>query len=334
MNPAFLAKIAARFDSNETIFFSRELETIDPTEYMTLFAGLRARTLIPLAENVDPLDLTYTYRMWEVTGRATIGAPNANDAGIIGVKATEASTPIKKIPVSYSWGVDEIKQAAKKGVSLDRMTVQAAMSEVARAVDHILAFGVPGTQITGLLNNTDVDTTSTPVTKTGGGTPWSAASLPGEWLADLNLIVNDTRKALKQASLAPGGAGTPAFDRFVLGLPSHHYGLVASTPRATTSDTTVLKYALLNNPWIESIEEWWKLDAADVEDHGTIGNDDGDPMIICYPRNPMCIGGVIPREFESLPPQEEGDNIVVYANGKCGGTVIRYPVAVRYLLDV
>ncbi len=318
-----LAHLGARFDSNETVFLARELESIDPTEYTTLYAGLRGRMLIPLAANVDPVALTYTWRRWEVTGRATVGAPHANDSGIIGVKRSESSTSIKKIPVSYGWSVDEIKQAAKAGVPLDSVTVQAAMSEVARTVDSILAFGVPGTNITGLLNNSSVDDSTTPVTKTPSGTAWTAASLPSELLADLNLIVADTRAALKQASFAPGGNGTPAFDRFVIAVPSFHYSLLLN-PRSATSDTSVLELALKNNPHIESIEEWWQLDTADG----------GDPMIVCYPRDPMCIGGVIPREFESLDPQPEGHDIVIPASGVCGGTVIRYPVAVRYLKSV
>ncbi len=321
-----LAHLGARFDSNETVFLSRELESIDPTEYMTLYAGLRGRTLIPLATNVDPVSLTYTWRRWEVTGRATIGAPHANDSGIIGVKRTEASTSIKKIPVSYGWSVDEIKQAAKAGVPLDSVTVQAAMSEVARTTDTILAFGVPGTNITGLLNNADVDDSSTPVTKTGGGTAWTDVALPSELLADLNLIIRDTRAALQQASLAPGGNGTPAFDRFVILVPQKHYALLLN-PRSATSDTSILELALKNNPHIESIEEWWQMDKADPAAGGS-------PMIACYPRDTMCIGGVIPREFESLDPQPEGHDIVIPASGVCGGTVVRYPVAVRYLKGV
>lgn len=322
-NTRNLAHLGARFDSNETVFLARELESIDPTEYTTLYAGLRGRLLIPLAQNVDPTSLTYTWRRWEVTGRAKIGGPHANDDGIIGVKRSEASTPIKKIPVSYGWSVDEIKQAAKAGVPLDSVTVQAAMSEVARKVDSMLAFGEPGTAVTGLLNNAAVDATSTPVTKTGGGTRWTPVALPSELLADLNLIVADTRAALKQASFAPGGNGTPAFDRFVIGVPSHHYSLLLQ-PRSATSDTSILELALRNNPHIESIEEWWQLDTADPASGGL-------PLIVCYPRDPMCIGGVIPREFESLDPQPEGHDIVIPASGVCGGTVIRYPVAVRYL---
>lgn len=321
-----LVHLGARFDSNETVFLARELESIDPTEYTTLYAGLRGRALLPLAANVDPVSLTYTWRRWEVTGRATVGGPHSNNSGIIGVKRSETSTAIKKIPVSYGWSVDEIKQAAKAGVPLDSVTVQAAMSEVARTVDHILAFGVKGTTVPGFLNNSDVDDTTTPVTKTGGGTAWTAACLGSELLADLNLIVADTRAALKQASFAPGGNGTPAFDRFVIAVPSFHYSLLLQ-PRSSTSDTSILELALKNNPHIESIEEWWQLDTADPSDGGSA-------MIVCYPRDPMCVGAIVPREFESLDPQPEGHDIVIPASGVCGGTVIRYPVAVRYLKEI
>ncbi len=319
-----LVRNLGRFDSNETIFFSRELETIDPTAYMELYAGLVGRSLVPRVANVDPLDLTYTYRMWKVTGTAKVGGPHANDGGVIGISAVEASTPIKKIPLSYGWGVDEIRQAAKKGVSLDQQTVMAAMSMLARKVDDMIAFGEANTNITGLLNNASVNDSDTPVTKTPSGTVWTDTSTPGQMIADIVNLVSNTRKALKQASNLPGGDGTPAFDRFVIGLPSFHYNRIATTPRSDFSDTTCLTWLLENVKWIESLEEWWKLDTAD----------DGDPMIVCYPRNPMALGALIPREFESLEPQAVGQDIVVPASGTCGGVVIRYAVACRYLKDV
>ena len=79
-----LVKNLGRFDSNETIFFARELETIDPTAYMELYAGLVGRSLVPRIGNVDPLDLTYTYRMWKVTGQARVGGPHSNDNAVVG----------------------------------------------------------------------------------------------------------------------------------------------------------------------------------------------------------------------------------------------------------
>ncbi len=317
-----------RLDANETVFLSRQLETVDPVNYMTLFAGLLGRRFVPLVANVSPLDNTYTYKMFTVHGQAEVGSSGglAKDNPMVSVTMEDVSSSIKQIPVTYGWGVREIQQAAKHNIPLDQLTIQAAMSAVARKQDNLIAYGLAGTNITGLLNNDNVDST-TPSTKTGSGagTKWirTVAVSPDEILADIARIVSETRAALKQASRLPGGDVVPAFDKFTLLLDSANYSYIASTPRSSNSDTSILKWALLNNPWLESIEEWWQCDLADVAGTG--------PRAVCYPRDEMCLGAVLPVDFESLNPQEEGHNIVVPANGSCGGTVIRYAMAVRYM---
>jgi hypothetical protein len=318
-----------RLDANETIFLQRELEGVDPVNYMTLFAGLLGRRYIPPVSNVSPLDEVYTYKMFTQVGQAKIGSSGGKSKNLptVAIKMTPTSSGIKQIPVSYTWGVREIQQAAKNNIPLDQLTIQAAMSSVARQQDTMLAFGESGLNIKGLLNNDDVDFT-TPSTKTGAGagTKWVRAVpvSPNEILRDINLLVAETRAALKQASLMPGGNALPAFDKFTILLDTTNYGYIASTPRSDNSDTTILQYALKNNPFIESIEEWWQCDLAD---EGT------GPIAVCYPRDEMCLGAVLPVDFESLNPQEEGHDIVVPAHGSCGGTVIRYTMAVRYMKD-
>lgn len=313
----------SRLDSNETIFFTRQLEAIDPTAYMTLFAGILGRRYIPLVENVSPLENVYTYRMYTIHGKARLGAPRARNAPVVSVTAEEASQNIKQIPVAMTWTVREIQQAAKYNVPLDNLTVQAAMSTIARKQDNMLAFGEAGTNIKGLLNHSSV-VLSTPVNKTGGGTAWTGATVKAdEIIKDVNTLINDTRAALKQASKMPGGDATPAFDKFTVLVPSTRYSLIASTPRTDNSDTTILQFLLRNNPFIESIEEWFQCDTADAAGTG--------PRLVAYPRDPMCVGALIPEEFNQLGPQEEGHSIVVPANGSCGGTVLRYTVAVRYM---
>ncbi len=317
-----------RLDAADIVHFARQLEHIDPVNYTKLFAGILGRKYIPLVEGVSPLVNEYTYRMYEIVGDAKLGGPHSNDHSVVSVKASEHTSAIKQIPVAMQWTVREIKQAAKFGSPLEQLTIQAAMSAVQRRMDTMLAFGESGTTITGLLNHGSVDDT-TPSTKSGSGagTAWirTVAVAPDEILSDINLLVSELRTGLKQAAKLPGGDMTPAFDRFVLLLDSANYAYIASTPRSANSDTTILQYALKNNPWLESIEEWWQCDTAD----GSSG-----PRAVCYARDPMCLGAIIPDEWTQLSPQEEGHDIVVPASGSCGGTVIRYPVAVRYMDDI
>lgn len=306
-----------RLDANQNIFFSRQLESIDQRPYETLYAGLLGRRYIPLIEGVPEWANVYTYRMYDPFGRAKVIGPWANDLPRAGVKATEQSRVIKQIGVSYGWLIREIQQASATGAPLDDMTVMAARSAVAREIDDLLAVGNSTYDIEGLTNVTGVNLTVA-VTKTGGGTAWtSATATPDEIIRDINNIVADIRAGLQQS-----GSDIPAFGKFTILLPTLQYSKIATTPRSSTSDTTILKFVLMNNPWIESIEEWDKLNGA--------GASNADRMV-AFPRDPLWGGALIPQEFTSLPPQEEGLGIVVPATATCGGIVVRYPVAMRYM---
>ena len=310
-----------KLDSNQNIFFARELENIDLHPYETLFAGMLGRRYVPLVEGIPEWANVHTFRMYETTGRAKVIGPNSNDLPRVGVRATELSRTIKQIATSYEWTVREIQQAAATGAPLDQMTVLASRSAVARETDDLIALGNPLYSIEGLLNATGV-LSSTPSTKsgTGAGTKWirTVAVSPDEILGDINRLVSETRTALKQA-----GSEVPIFGKFTLLIDSLNYSYIATTPRSSTSDTTILQYAIKNNPWIESIEEWFQCDTADTAGTG--------PRMVCYPRDPLALGCIVPQEYTSLNPQEEGLKIVVPATGSCGGTIIRYQVAVRYM---
>lgn len=312
------------FDANENIFLGRELESLDPREFMTLFAGLLARKFVPDVPNVDPTKESYAYTMYTITGQTGPAVPgkHGHDLPTVNVTRTKTSQNIVSLPASYQWTIDEIRAAAKAGVPLERTTVQAAMSIIQRAVDTMIATGSSADAIYGLLNNPSVDDTTAPVAKTGGGTAWSAASQPAEWISDINNLIAATRTRLQQAAAIDGSI--PAVDKFVILLPQSHYTKLAETPRSTTSDTTALRWLLGNNPFIESIEEWYKCGTADG----------GSPRIVCYPRNEMILGGIVPIDFESLNPQEKGFDVIVPCRGKCGGVVMRYPVAVSYMDSV
>lgn len=314
-----------RLDTADTLFLERELRHVDPVNYMTLFAGLKGRQYIPLIEGVSPLVNEYAYKMCTIVGDAKLGAPHSNDATVVSVQYTETVSSIRQIPVAMKWSVREIKQsAAFAGGKLQDDTIRAAMSAVERKRDTMLAFGVTGTTIGGLLNNASVLTT-TPSTKsgTGAGTAWIRAVPvnPDEILADIAKIVSDTRTALNQAALMPNGDSMPAFDKFVLLLDQANYTYIAQTPRSTTSDKTILQWALSQNPWLESIEEWWQCDHAGAS---------SAHRAVLYPRNPMAVGCLIPDEWSQEPWQYVGHDIVVPANGSCGGTICKYPVSMRY----
>lgn len=316
----------SRLDSFDIAFLNRELRHIDPVSYPTLFAGLLGRRYIPLIEGVSPLQNEYQYTLMTISGDAKLGAPGSADMTRVSVSYTPVVSSIKQIPVTMSWTTRELKQsAAFIGGKLQEDTIRAAMSVVNRKREAMLALGVTGTNIGGLLNNASINTTSAATKSgTGAGTLWIRAIPvdPNEVLADISKMVANARTQLKQASFAPGGDNMPAFARWVLLLDEANYTYISQTPRSTTSDRTILQWALTQNPWLESIEEWNQCDTA---------ASGGNHLAVLYPRDVMCVGCLIPDEWSMEPWQYEGHNIVVPANGSCGGTVVKYPVACQYL---
>ena len=317
-----------RLDAADIVYLERELRHVDPVNYTKLVAGILGRKYIPLIEGIPADANEYSYVMAEMTGNGNegkLGAPYANDATVVGVKFTQHTSAIKQIPVVMKWTIREMRQSARYGGRLEQATINAAMTYIARARDKMLAFG-SGTTVSGLLNNSAINST-TPSTKsgTGGGTAWirTVPVSPDEILADIAKMVSNTRAQLEQASRMPGGGTVPAFDRFVLLLDSPNFSYIAQTPRSTTSDRTILQWALQQNPWLESIEEWNQCNLADTEGDG--------PRAVLYPRDPMCVGAVIPDEWTQEAWQYAGHDIIVPANGSCGGTVNRYPVACQYM---
>jgi hypothetical protein len=305
-----------RLDSQESLFFARQLESVDPTRYFELYAGLRARRFVPPIENIAAYDRTYTYQMYSVTGDAKFYGQNANDLPRVGVKAREYSRTIKPFGATYGWTIDEIRAAAARGVPLDETTVMAATSAIERTMDRLLAFGDSESGFTGLVNDAGIATDNM-VSLTGSWTD------PADWLTNLNKLVAETRARLKQASQLPNGDLVPAFDRFQVLLPTEQYAQIKQNPYSDMSPLSVLQVFLDNNSeWVSGVAEWSALDGA-----GATEKD----RAICYPLTPMALGAAIGREFTPEAPQPEGLRINVPCSASCGGTVIRYPVAFSYM---
>lgn len=300
-------------DANETLFFLRDLEHRDPKKYEQLFAALMARRFVPMIEGIPEWATSHRYKMYEVTGSAKVIGPDSSELPTVGVIAREVQRNIKSIGVKYEWTIDEIKASAATGAQLDDFTVMSAMSAAERETDSLLAIGNSAYAIEGLLNHTGLGST-TAVTKAATGTTWAVAT-PAEVIKDVRKQVSELRAAIAHGSTS-GGMDMPAFDRFAYLLPTANYTQIATTPRSDNSDTSILAWLMQNITYLESIEEWSFCD-----------NVGGVTRALLYPRNPLCVGGIVNQEFTQHAPQARDLKIQVPCQMKCGGTVIRYPVA-------
>ena len=114
-----------RLDASESIFFKRQLESIDQRLYETVYPENKARSLIPTIAGVEDLPV-YTWRMIKQFGKATIVADMADDVLRSDVSGEEQSQLIKTIASSYAWDIDEIKFASRVGTPLDFLKAMSA----------------------------------------------------------------------------------------------------------------------------------------------------------------------------------------------------------------
>jgi hypothetical protein len=310
----------SRFDANTNLFLGRELESVDKTNYEELNAGSLARDFFSAITDVDEWDIVYTYKMFKMVGKAKVSSRNNDDNSRVGLTMTPASRNVKEITDEYGWTVSDIQRAAKRNVPLDRMTAMAAKTISDRKIDDLLAFGDSTLAIEGALKLSDAPAPGTASTKTSG-TKWevNAATDAAKIIKDVGDGTIAVFQALKQTKDAP------AFQKLTALVPTDSYGAIATTPRSTQSDTTILKFLLASNPWLDAMEPWFQCDTA------SDGGGSGTGRMMLYPRNPLWGGALVPMEFRSLNPQERGQEIIVPTRASCGGVICRYAVATYYL---
>lgn len=305
-----IAALLERADS--VVFLERELLSVDPREYLELFAGLRAMQFVPSIDGIAPYDKSYAYSIWSITGEAKNIGPNARDLPRVGLTRVETTRSISSIGASYGWTLEDIRAAAQRNVPLERLTVIAAMTVIRRKLDRRIALGDSALGYTGLCNDVQIaaDNSVTVDWEPGVGS---------KMLIALNKLVADTRARLKLAGELD--SQMPAFDRFQILLPPAAYTDAAQTPASSNYPDSVLDvFQRQNSRWVSGVDEMGYL-----EDLGS-----GVGRAICYPLNPMCLGHATSRYYTEEAPQANGLNIDVPCHAASGGTVFRYPVAVSY----
>ncbi|MBT8412478.1 MAG: DUF2184 domain-containing protein [Octadecabacter sp.] len=291
-------------DAGETLFFERELEHRKAQTYDVIKAPLKAFGLIPVSSTAGAGAESIVYEQYDATGVAKIIANYADDLPRADVKGKEFVAKVKSVGNSYGYSLQEIRGAQMAGKPLEQRKANAA-GRAQREEWNLLAwYGDAEHGIPGWLSNANIPAAA--VAAGVGGVPWSSKT-PDEILKDLNEGAN---------SIVDLTNGAEQPDTVV--MPVEQYTLIATTPRSSTSDTTILEYFIANSPFITSVE--W---ANELKGRFTGGTDG----FIAYRKDPDAIEFEMPVSFEQLPVQEKGLEYVVPCHSRVGGTIVRYPLS-------
>lgn len=291
-------------DDAGDIFFARQLEVVQQKIYEFEYPPYKAFTLIPITYDIPAGAEFWTVTGYQSVGRARIIESYADDlpeAGILGVQLTNK---IVSIGDSYRYSHQEIRAAQFANLALPTRLALSARRAVDQLINQLALLGNPATGLYGWLNNPNIPTQTVPADGVGNVTQWEFKT-PDQILRDMNLIVN-------QIFVNSNEVEQPN----TLVLPTEQYTLVASTPRSPNSDTTILNYFLMNNPFITRVESLPQLAGAGVG---------GADVMIAYDRSEDKFVMGIAMPFTQYAPQERNLEFVIPCEARFAGVSIYYP---------
>lgn len=291
-----------RLDSAESAFFNRQLEFIYTQTYDIKFGAIKHTQFIPLSTQANEGSVQVTYRQFTEVGTAKFISHNSKDVPRVDVNGVEFPRPVRWPAASYGWTIMDVKAAAMANINLQPRRAATARRAVERLVDLTVFSGAPLEGIaTGWANDTNI-------TIDPAAGVWSAAT------ADVIISeVSDMLQGIVGDSL---GEEQPN----VLVLPDPQWAVIATLPRSTNSDKTVLKF--IEEAFDISIEKWHRLTGAGAG---------GVNRAVLYDRSPNILTHEMPMAFTQIPVQEQGLEFVVNALAATAGTAWYYPLAGRYL---
>lgn len=297
---------STRLDVDTSIFFARQLEFVQSRVYNYEYPALKAFELIPISYDAPAGAEYITATQLQSVGRARVIDSYADDLPEAGVMGLQIVNPVKSIGASYRYSHQEIRAAQFANVPLSTRLAEAARRAIDQKINDLALIGEPDLGMTGLLNNGSIPTITVPADGVGASTLWSTKT-PEQILRDMNLVVN-------QIVVNSNGVEMPD----TLLLPIAQYTYIASTPRSPNSDTTILQYFLLNNPFITRVDWLAQLDEA-----GTAGG----AVMFAYERSINKLQMEIPLPFTQYPPQERNLEFVVPCEARFGGVTVFYPLS-------
>lgn len=309
-----LQRANLRLDAKYTAFLEQALEAVKARTYDVKYPGFKARSLIPLASGTPSGAETISYQQWDEVGMAKIIANYADDLPQVDALAEKFSTPVVSMGDAYSYSIQDLRRAAMAGVPLDAKKAMAARRAIERKIDELAGSGDAKSKLRGLTNHPNV--TIYAAATDGTSARWvqgrATPKTPLLILRDLHNVINGIRNTTKELH-------TP--DTVV--LPTYEFGHLEMTQVSADNDTNILQAFLKNAVSIRGVESWYKLDTADAAGTG--------PRALVYERNAEVLELEVPQEFEQFPPQAQNLAFLVPCHARCGGVIVRYPLAIGYL---
>ena len=288
------------------LFLARELEQVLARTFEVQYADIKYSSVLPISTEVGPGADSFTYRIFDAQGQMKLIADKASDLPRADVLRKEVTHPVRSLGASFAYTIQETRAAAMvPNMNLEQRRANAVRRAYEEKVQEIAYFGDTPSGMKGFFNNDQVD-----------------KIVPDKWFTDAGTTTDEMLALLNEpATRLVEGSNMKEQPNTML-VPYEVYRIISTTPRSTTSDTTVMEFFLRTNPFITAIEPINELEAS--KSGGSLDKD----RIITYDRSPDKLQLHIPQTLEFLPPVREALEFTVAAHSRIGGLALYYPKSV------
>ena len=285
------------------IFLARELETILARAFEVEYADIKYSTVIPVSSEVGNGADSFTYRVFDKQGSMKVIGDKAQDLPRADVLRKEVTHPVRSLGASFAYTVQETRAAAMvPGMNLEQRRANAVRRAYEEKVQEIAYFGDAPSGMKGFFNNNQVD-----------------KLVPDHWFDTADITTDEMLQLLNEpATRIVQNSNMKEMPNTML-VPYNAYRIISTTPRSSTSDTTVMEFFLRTNPMITAIEPINELEAS--KSSGALSKD----RIITYDRSPDKLQLHVPQPLEFLPPLRQSLEFSVAAHARIGGLALYYP---------
>jgi hypothetical protein len=285
------------------LFLARELESILARAFEVEYADIKYSTVIPVSSEVGNGADSFTYRVFDKQGSMKVIGDKAQDLPRADVLRKEVTHPVRSLGASFAYTVQETRAASMvPGMNLEQRRANAVRRAYEEKVQEIAYFGDAPSGMKGFFNNNQVD-----------------KLVPDHWFDTVDITTDEMLQLLNEpATRIVQNSNMKEMPNTML-VPYNVYRIISTTPRSTTSDTTVMEFFLRTNPMIQAIEPINELEAS--KSNGTLSKD----RIVVYDRSPDKLQLHIPQPLEFLPPLRQALEFSVAAHARIGGLALYYP---------
>lgn len=290
---------------DKVLFRALDLEAIDTTLYEPKYEELTARQCFNLKTDIHPGAETYAYNVLTRSGVAKIMGNVADDLPLVDADLKREFAKIYTIATGFTYTVQEMRAAQMTGTTVDATKAGVARRAVAEKENRISWIGDADYNIKGVVNAAGIQIENV-AQNAGGKTKWAEKTS--------DEIVEDIRKIRKKVTVLPGH-GTSG--NLCLCVPADQYEEL--NRRYSDYDARTIMQVVTEYKWFSMINR-----VADLKGVGTAVTD----SFLVMDASPEVMQLVIPMDLTRLDEEWKYPKWTVPVEERCGGVLVRYPMAI------